>query len=99
MDGDHPATCHLLWSVIAHYSLSVLLDREALATEAESAISSTEKWRRAGLFPHGGMNGTDHTILDAPDVVALRKSWGVQPSDGNGWKLLANACLDPPAIP
>ena len=80
VDGDHPATCHLLWSLIAHYSLSVLLDREALATEAERAISSTEKWRRAGLL---GMRGTEPTILDPPDIVALRNSWGVQTSDGD----------------
>ena len=80
VDGDNPATCHLLWSVIAHYSLSVLLNREALASEAESVISSTEKWRRTDLFPRGGMNGTDYTVLDAPDIVALRNSWGVQTS-------------------
>ena len=54
----------------------MLLDREALATEAERAIYSTEKWRRAGLFPRGGME----TVLDPPDMVALRNSWGVQTS-------------------
>ena len=51
VDGDLDATLRLLWMVIARYSLSALLDREALVREAEGVVSAAGKWRRAGLSP------------------------------------------------
>lgn len=51
VDGDRHATLRLLWSVIARYSLSALLDRDALSREAEGVISAARKWRHAGFSP------------------------------------------------
>ncbi|CAM9090689.1 unnamed protein product [Ascophyllum nodosum] len=76
VDGNREATLRLLWSIIARFSLPVLLDREALVSEAEAVISATGKWRRAGLtvaYP-------ELPTLKMPDVAALRESW----SDSSG---------------
>lgn len=85
VDGNREATLHLLWSIIARFSLPALLDREALASEAEAVISATGKWRRAGLtvaYP-------ELPPLKVPDVAALRKSW----SDSSGGGTLISALL------
>ena len=76
VDGNREATLRLLWSIIARFSLPVLLDREAFASEAEAVISATGKWRRADLtvaYP-------ELPPLKMPDVAALRESW----SDSSG---------------
>ncbi|CAN0209441.1 unnamed protein product, partial [Scytosiphon promiscuus] len=51
VDGDRHATLRLLWFIIARYALSALLDRDALAREAEGVVSAARKWRRAGFSP------------------------------------------------
>ncbi|CAN0461362.1 unnamed protein product, partial [Ectocarpus sp. 8 AP-2014] len=40
VDGDRHATLRLLWFIITRYSLSALLDRDALAREAEGVVSA-----------------------------------------------------------
>ncbi|CAN0494971.1 unnamed protein product, partial [Hapterophycus canaliculatus] len=42
VDGDRHATLRLLWFIIARYSLSALLDRDALAREAAGVVSAAK---------------------------------------------------------
>ena len=51
VDGDRHATLRLLWFIITRYSLSALLDRDALTREAEGVVTAARKWRRAGFSP------------------------------------------------
>ena len=53
VDGDREATLRLLRCIIARYSLSCLLDREAVVREAEAVVSAADKWRRASFPPAG----------------------------------------------
>ena len=71
VDGDREATLRLLWCIIARYSLSSLLDREALVREAEAVVSSADKWRRAHLSARW-----EFRSLKMRKVAALGESWG-----------------------
>lgn len=60
VEGNRDATLRLLWAIIARYSFSALLSRDALAGEVEGVVDAARKWRRAGFSPArpgGGVRG------------------------------------------
>lgn len=85
VDGDRDATLRLLWAIIARYSLSALLDREALAREAEGVVNAARKWRHAGSSPKRPARRDSNASGDGGGVRSEEAVWmGVVVTGGGG---------------
>ncbi|CAN0414731.1 unnamed protein product, partial [Ectocarpus sp. 12 AP-2014] len=65
VDGDRHATLRLLWFIITRYSLSALLDRDALAREAQGVGWEESAGGGSGDGGRRGGGGGDEELLSA----------------------------------